>query len=45
VELGASEAEKAVETVLVLARKLESEGLDAQCAVMLKKIEPSFGSR
>lgn len=45
VEQGASEAEKAVETALALARKLESEGLDAECAVMLKKIEPSFGSR
>jgi hypothetical protein len=45
VEQGASVAEKTVETALALARKLESEGLDAECAAMLKKIEPSFGSR
>lgn len=45
VEQGEREAEKAVETALALARKLEKEGLDAECAAMLKKIEPSFGSR
>jgi hypothetical protein len=45
VEQAASEAEKAVETALALARKLESEGLDAECAAMLKKVELSFGSR
>jgi mono/diheme cytochrome c family protein len=45
VEQAASEAEKTVETALALARKLESEGLDAECAAMLKKVELSFGSR
>jgi mono/diheme cytochrome c family protein len=39
VEQAASEAEKTLETVLALARKLDSEGLDAECAGMLKKIE------
>jgi mono/diheme cytochrome c family protein len=42
---GAREAEKAIETALALARKLETKGLDAECAAMLKKIEPSLGSR
>jgi len=45
VEQGEREAEKAVETALVLARKLESQGMDAECAAMLKKMEPSIGSR
>ena len=45
VEQAATEAEKNVETALALARKLQSEGLDAECAAMLRKIEPSFGSR
>jgi len=40
VEQAASEAEKTVETALALARKLEAEGLDAECAAMLGKIEP-----
>lgn len=44
VEQAATEAEKTVETALALARKLQSEGLDAECAAMLKKIEPSSGS-
>ena len=45
VEQAASEAEKTVETALALARKLESEGLDAECSAMLKKVEPPVGSR
>ena len=44
VEQATSEAEKTVETALALARKLESEGLDAECAAMLKKVEPPIGS-
>jgi hypothetical protein len=40
-----SEAEKTVETALALARRLESEGLDAECIAMLKKVEPPVGSR
>ncbi len=44
VEQAATEAEKTVETALALARKLQSEGLDAECAAMLEKIEPSTGS-
>jgi mono/diheme cytochrome c family protein len=42
---GASEAEKAVETVLAFARKLEARGLDAECAAMLRKVELPFASR
>jgi len=34
----ATEAEKTLETALVLARKLESEGMDAECTAMLKKV-------
>ena len=45
VKRAASEAEKTVETVLVFARKLESGGLDAECASMLKKVELPFGAR
>jgi mono/diheme cytochrome c family protein len=45
VEQAASEAEKTVETALALARKLESEGLGAECSAMLKKVEPPVGSR
>lgn len=45
VEQAESEARKTVETALALARKLESEGLDAECAAMLKKVEPPVGSR
>jgi mono/diheme cytochrome c family protein len=41
----ASEAEKTVETVLVFARKLESGGLDAECASMLRKVELPFAPR
>jgi mono/diheme cytochrome c family protein len=40
VEQATSEAEKTIETALALARKLEAEGLDAECAAMLGKIEP-----
>ena len=45
VEQAKNEAEKTVETALALARKLESEGLDAECTAMLKKVEPPVGSR
>jgi mono/diheme cytochrome c family protein len=45
VEQAESTAEKTVETALALARKLESEGLDAECSAMLKKVEPPVGSR
>ena len=45
VERAATEAEKTIETALVLARKLESEGLDAECVAMLKKVELPLGSR
>jgi mono/diheme cytochrome c family protein len=45
VEQAAREAENTVETALALARKLEAEGLDAECAAMLKKVEPPAGSR
>jgi mono/diheme cytochrome c family protein len=41
----ASEAEKTVETVLVFARKLQARGLDAECASMLRKVQPPFASR
>lgn len=40
-----SEAEKDVETALAFAQKLEAEGLDAECAAMLQKVEPPPGSR
>ena len=39
----AAESEKAVETALALARKLEAEDMDAECAAMLKKVELSLG--
>jgi mono/diheme cytochrome c family protein len=45
VEQAKSEAEKTVETALALARKLEAESLEAECAAMLRKIEPPVGSR
>ncbi len=45
VEQARNEAEKTVEPALVLARKLEAEGLDAECAAMLKKVEPPVGSQ
>ncbi len=45
VEQAAGESRKAVETALALARKLESEGLEAECTTMLNKVELSFGSR
>lgn len=45
VKQAASEAEKTVETALAMARKLGFEGLDAECAAMLKKVEPSLGPR
>jgi len=45
VQQGAGEAEQTIEKALALARKLESEGLDAECAAMLEKVELSFGSR
>ncbi len=45
VEQAESEAKKTVETALALARKLEAEGLDAECAAMLKKVEPPVGPR
>jgi hypothetical protein len=40
-----SEAEKDMETALAFAQKLEAEGLDAECAAMLQKVEPPPGSR
>ena len=44
VKQAAREAETNVETALALARKLESEGLVAECVAMLKKVElSSFG--
>jgi len=45
VEQAAREAEKTVETALALARKLEAEGLEAECVAMLKKVEPPGGSQ
>ncbi len=45
VRQAATEAEKTIETALALARKLESEGMDAECAAMLKKVEMPFGAR
>jgi mono/diheme cytochrome c family protein len=39
----AAEAEKTVETALVFARKLEAEGMDAECTAMLKKVQLPFG--
>jgi hypothetical protein len=39
----AAEAEKTVETALVFARKLEAEGMDAECLAMLKKVQLPFG--
>jgi mono/diheme cytochrome c family protein len=41
----ALEAEKTIETALVLARKLETEGMDAVCTAMLKKVELPPGLR
>jgi mono/diheme cytochrome c family protein len=38
-----AEAEKAIETALVFARKLEAEGMDAECTAMLKKVQLPFG--
>lgn len=40
-----TEAEKGIETALVLARKLESEGMDPECTAMLKKVELPSGIR
>jgi len=45
VEQATGEAEKTVETALALARKLDSEGLDAECVAMLTRVERSFGSQ
>lgn len=45
VEQAMSEAEKNAETALAFARKLEAEGLDAECTAMLQKIQPPPGSR
>ena len=45
VEQAESEAGKNVETALAFARKLEAEGLDAECTAMLRKIQPPFDSR
>ncbi|WP_213771851.1 hypothetical protein [Bradyrhizobium sp. dw_78] len=42
VEQATRQAEKAVETALKLARKLESQGLDAECAAMLEKVQLSL---
>jgi hypothetical protein len=39
----AAESENTVETALSLARKLDAEGMDAECAAMLKKVELSSG--
>ncbi len=39
----AAEAEKTVETALVFARKLEAQGMDAECTAMLKKVQLPFG--
>jgi hypothetical protein len=39
----AAESEKTVETALVFARKLESQGMDAECTAMLKKVQLPFG--
>jgi mono/diheme cytochrome c family protein len=41
----ATEAEKGIETALVLARKLEAGGMDPECTVMLKKVELPSGVR
>jgi hypothetical protein len=40
-----SEAEKNVETALAFARKLEAEGLHAECTAMLQKIRSPSDSR
>jgi len=39
-----TEAEKNVETALAFARELDAEGLHAECAAMLQKIQPPSGS-
>ena len=44
VEQAESEAEKNVETAFAFARKLEAEGLDAECTAMLQKIQPPSDS-
>ena len=45
VEQAATEAEKTLETALALARKLESEGMGAECVAMLKKVQFPLGAR
>lgn len=45
VEQATNETQKSVETALAFGRKLEAEGLDAECAVMLQKVEPPSGPR
>ncbi len=42
VQQATREAEKAVATELALARKLESQGREAECAAVLKRIESSL---
>ena len=43
VEQAGRQAEKNVETTLAFARRLEAEGLDAECAAMLQRVELSLG--
>jgi mono/diheme cytochrome c family protein len=45
VETAATEVEKTIETALTLARKLESEGMDAECVAMLQKLKLTLGAR
>jgi hypothetical protein len=40
-----TEAEKGIETALLLARKLESEGMEPECTAMLKEVELPSGIR
>ncbi len=43
VKQAASEAEQTVEGALALARRMKAQGLDAECAAMLEKVEGSLG--
>lgn len=45
VEQATNETQKSVETALAFGRKLEAEGLDAECATMLQKVETPSAPR
>ena len=45
VETAKTEVEKTIETALALARKLESEGMDAECVELLRKLKLTLEAR